>query len=112
MGETGWVFLPDGKRWPGDWLVARLKFAIQHGAAGRSAAGDYPSNAWQAGVGSVYENVLIYNTHNEKTSIFRTKLSRFCDGIMEAAWLAALIVVPLFFDVYSSRIFEPDKIAC
>jgi tetratricopeptide (TPR) repeat protein/O-antigen ligase len=40
-----------------------------------------------------------------------TKLSRFCEGIMEAAWLAAVIVVPVFFNVYSSRIFEPDKIA-
>ncbi len=39
-----------------------------------------------------------------------TKLSRFCDGIMEAGWLAAVILVPLFFNVYSSRIFEPDKI--
>lgn len=40
-----------------------------------------------------------------------TKLSRFCDGIMEAVWLAALITVPVFFDIYSSRIFEPDKLA-
>lgn len=39
------------------------------------------------------------------------KISRYCDGIMEAAWLAAVILVPIFFDVYSSRIFEPDKIA-
>ena len=39
-----------------------------------------------------------------------TKLSRFCDGIMEAAWLAAVILIPIFFNVYSSRIFEPDKI--
>ncbi len=39
-----------------------------------------------------------------------TKLSRYADGIMEAAWLAAIIVVPVFFNVYSSRIFEPDKI--
>ncbi len=30
---------------------------------------------------------------------------------MEAAWHAALILVPLFFNVYSSRIFEPDKLA-
>jgi len=30
---------------------------------------------------------------------------------MEAAWLAAVILVPVFFDVYSSRIFEPDKIS-
>lgn len=29
---------------------------------------------------------------------------------MEAAWLAALIIVPVFFNVYSSRIFEPDKL--
>ncbi len=39
-----------------------------------------------------------------------SRLSRFADGLMEAAWLAALIGTPVFFDVYSSRIFEPDKI--
>jgi hypothetical protein len=39
-----------------------------------------------------------------------TKLSRFCLGVMEAAWLAAVSIVPIFFDIYSSRIFEPDKI--
>jgi tetratricopeptide (TPR) repeat protein len=39
-----------------------------------------------------------------------SKLSRFCLGVMEAAWLAAVTVVPIFFNVYSSRIFEPDKI--
>jgi tetratricopeptide (TPR) repeat protein len=39
-----------------------------------------------------------------------TKLSRYCDGAMEAAWLAAVILVPVFFNIYSSRIFEPDKI--
>jgi hypothetical protein len=40
-----------------------------------------------------------------------TKLSRICEGLMEATWLAAVVLIPLFFDVYSSRIFEPDKIA-
>ena len=40
-----------------------------------------------------------------------TKLGRFCDGLLAALWLAALIIVPLFFNVYSSRIFEPDKVA-
>lgn len=40
-----------------------------------------------------------------------TKLSRYAEAIMEMAWLAALIVVPVFFNVYSSRIFEPDKIS-
>ncbi len=39
-----------------------------------------------------------------------TKLSRYSEGLIEAAWLAAVIVVPIFFNVYSSRIFEPDKI--
>src|SRR3990172_5402288 len=39
-----------------------------------------------------------------------TKLSRICTGIIEAAWLAAVILVPVFFNIYSSRIFEPDKI--
>jgi tetratricopeptide (TPR) repeat protein len=39
-----------------------------------------------------------------------TKLSRFCLGVMEAAWLVVVSVVPIFFNTYSSRIFEPDKI--
>jgi hypothetical protein len=39
------------------------------------------------------------------------RLSRYCEGIMEAGWLLALILTPLFFNVYSSRVFEPDKIA-
>jgi tetratricopeptide (TPR) repeat protein len=40
-----------------------------------------------------------------------SRLSRYCEGIMEAAWLAAVILIPVFFNVFSSRIFEPDKIA-
>lgn len=39
-----------------------------------------------------------------------TRLSRFAEGLMEAAWLGAILLVPVFFNVYSSRIFEPDKI--
>jgi tetratricopeptide (TPR) repeat protein len=39
-----------------------------------------------------------------------TKLSRFCLGVIEAAWLAAVSLIPIFFNIYSSRIFEPDKI--
>lgn len=38
------------------------------------------------------------------------RLSRFAEGVMEASWLLALIVAPLFFNIYSSRVFEPDKI--
>ncbi len=40
----------------------------------------------------------------------RTKLSLFCDKIIEAGWLAAVVAVPLFFNIYSARTFEPDKI--
>ena len=39
-----------------------------------------------------------------------TKLGVFCDKIIEAGWLAAIIVEPLFFNVYSDRVFEPDKL--
>jgi tetratricopeptide (TPR) repeat protein/O-antigen ligase len=38
-----------------------------------------------------------------------TKLSSFCEALMEAAWLACLIVTPLLFNVQSSSVFEPDK---
>jgi tetratricopeptide (TPR) repeat protein len=55
-----------------------------------------------------------YHTHQIKGTRLNTemptKLSRYCEGIMEAAWVAAIIVVPVFFNIYSSRIFEPDKI--
>ena len=40
-----------------------------------------------------------------------SKISRLCEAIIEAGWLAALIIVPVFFNVYSSRVFEPDKIS-
>lgn len=40
-----------------------------------------------------------------------SKLNRFCDALIETGWLTALITVPLFFNVYSSRVFEPDKIS-
>lgn len=40
----------------------------------------------------------------------QTKLSAFCEKVIEAGWLVAIIVVPLFFNVYSTRVFEPDKL--
>ena len=39
-----------------------------------------------------------------------TKLSTFCEKVIEAGWLAAIILVPIFFNIYSARTFEPDKI--
>ncbi len=43
--------------------------------------------------------------------MLRTKLDHWCEAVIEAGWLAALIVTPLFFNVFSSRVFEPDKIS-
>jgi tetratricopeptide (TPR) repeat protein len=39
-----------------------------------------------------------------------SKLSVFCDRVLEMGWLLAVIITPLFFNVYSSRVFEPDKL--
>jgi len=41
----------------------------------------------------------------------QTKLGLFCEGIIEAGWLAAVIVTPLFFNFYSYRVFEADKVS-
>jgi tetratricopeptide (TPR) repeat protein/O-antigen ligase len=41
----------------------------------------------------------------------QASLRVLCDKIIEAGWMALVVVVPLFFDVYSHRSFEPDKIA-
>ena len=40
----------------------------------------------------------------------KTKLSVFCEKVIEAGWLAAVITVPLFFNIHSARTFEPDKL--
>ncbi len=40
----------------------------------------------------------------------KSKLAYWCDGLLEAGWLAAVIVTPLFFNIHSSRVFEPDKL--
>lgn len=39
-----------------------------------------------------------------------SKLSQWCEGLIEAGWLAAIIAVPLFFNIHSDRVFEPDKL--
>ena len=39
-----------------------------------------------------------------------TKLSLFCSRLIEAGWLAIVVAVPLFFNIYTARTFEPDKI--
>jgi tetratricopeptide (TPR) repeat protein/O-antigen ligase len=39
-----------------------------------------------------------------------TRLSAYCSKVVEAGWIAAMVLVPLYFNVYSSRVFEPDKL--
>lgn len=41
----------------------------------------------------------------------KSRIARIAQGIMEAGWLAALIVAPLYFNVQTERVFEPDKIS-
>jgi tetratricopeptide (TPR) repeat protein/O-antigen ligase len=40
-----------------------------------------------------------------------TRLGYYADRVIEMGWLAAALIAPLFFNVYSTRVFEPDKIA-
>ena len=47
----------------------------------------------------------------EKRITEQASLGVFCDKVIEAGWVALVVVVPLFFNVYSHRSFEPDKIA-
>lgn len=42
--------------------------------------------------------------------VAQSRLVLFCEKFIEGGWLAALITAPLFFNIYSSRVFEPDKI--
>jgi len=41
----------------------------------------------------------------------QTKLSVFCAKVIEAGWLLAVVITPLFFNGNSNRVFEPDKIS-
>ena len=47
---------------------------------------------------------------NAKVATLASKLSLFCDSALEAGWLIGIIITPVFFNVYSSRVFEPDKL--
>lgn len=39
-----------------------------------------------------------------------SRLASFCEKFIQVGWLIALIAAPLYFNIYSSRVFEPDKI--
>ncbi len=38
-----------------------------------------------------------------------TRLGTYCDRIIEAGWLVAAMIIPVYFDTYTFRIFEPNK---
>ncbi len=40
-----------------------------------------------------------------------SRLTRWCDAFLEACWLVAILTTPLFFNIHSERVFEPDKLA-
>src|SRR5581483_4631722 len=42
--------------------------------------------------------------------VSQSRLALFCEKFIQAGWLVALVVAPLFFNIYSSPVFEPDKI--
>jgi hypothetical protein len=49
-------------------------------------------------------------------TLFEFELSRqhvaiFCESLIECGWLLAIITTPLYFNIYSFRVFEPDKAA-
>ena len=39
------------------------------------------------------------------------KIIQTCDIVMEVTWLLALVSIPIYFNIYTSRVFEPDKIS-
>jgi Flp pilus assembly protein TadD/O-antigen ligase len=66
----------------------------------------------------LYQNLGVREQSLKKTQGLRenrvteqANLSGLCDKIVEAGWMAIAVIVPLFFNVYSHRSFEPDKIA-
>jgi tetratricopeptide (TPR) repeat protein len=38
-----------------------------------------------------------------------SKLQSYCEAVVESSWLAAVIIIPLFFNISSAEVFEPDK---
>lgn len=39
-----------------------------------------------------------------------SRLSQLCEGLLEAGWLLGVIITPVFFNIFSDRVFEPDKL--
>lgn len=41
----------------------------------------------------------------------RRHVAAFCESLIGCGWLLAIITTPLYFNIYSFRVFEPDKAA-
>lgn len=41
----------------------------------------------------------------------QTKLSLYCEKVIEAGWLAAVVVTPMLFNVYTEGVFEVNKVS-
>jgi O-antigen ligase len=39
----------------------------------------------------------------------QSRLGIYCGKVIEAGWLSAAVITPLFFNIYSTGVFEPDK---
>ena len=40
----------------------------------------------------------------------KSKLTLWCEGVLEACWLLAIVLIPIYFNIHSDRVFEPDKL--
>jgi hypothetical protein len=45
------------------------------------------------------------------TRLSKRHLAAFCESLIECGWLLAIVTTPLYFNIYSFRVFEPDKAA-
>lgn len=53
----------------------------------------------------------MYATSKLQTAIcMKTDIGRFAEAMLESCWLAALIMVPLFFNIWGERVFEGGKV--
>ena len=47
----------------------------------------------------------------QRVNLQRHHVAVFCESLIECGWLLAIITTPLYFNIYSFRVFEPDKTA-
>ena len=45
------------------------------------------------------------------TATSTPRITHVAAGLLEAGWLLALVLAPLFYNAHSQNIFEPDKSA-